>query len=232
MSQKLPDLNPAAITKPADHTVVRSGPSTAELTVQGNVSVRADLTGPLPILAERRLRDFTGAGYDKGRSILWQAAWFAVMNLVFMQWWLPSRFRPAILRAFGADVGERVLIRHRVRVQWPWKLSIGDDCWVGEGVWLINLEPITVDHDVCLSQEALLCTGSHQHRDPTFEFDNRPIQIRAGAWVAARAIVLGGADVASGEVVSAGVVRKHQSSSRSGQSPNSSSIGDPVRDAR
>jgi putative colanic acid biosynthesis acetyltransferase WcaF len=159
---------------------------------------------------ERKLRSFTGVGYRKGRSKLWQAAWFATMNLVFMKWWLPPRFRPVILRMFGAQVGERVLIRHRVRVQWPWKLSIGDDCWVGEGVWLLNLEQITIEHDVCLSQEALLCTGSHRHRDPAFEFDNAPILIGAGAWVAARATVLRGTTIHPGEVVPGGVVHRNK----------------------
>lgn len=165
-------------------------------------------------VSQRRLRDFTGAGYDKGRSKLWQAAWFAVMNLVFLKWWLPPRLRPAILRAFGADVGERVFIRHRVRVLWPWKLSIGDDCWIGEGAWLLNLEPITIEHDVCISQEALLCTGSHKHRDPAFEYDNGPIHLGAGAWIAARATVLRGAVVGSRSVVAAGTV--HRSVSESG----------------
>ena len=148
-----------------------------------------------------------GVGYDKGRSVAWQAAWFAVMNLVFIKWWLPPSLRPAILRAFGARVGERVLIRHRVRVQWPWKLSIGDDCWIGEGAWLLNLEPITIEHDVCISQDALLCTGSHKHRDPAFEFDNAPIVIKTGAWVAAKATVLRGCTVAHNEVVAANTVR-------------------------
>jgi putative colanic acid biosynthesis acetyltransferase WcaF len=158
-------------------------------------------------VSERSLRKFTGVGYDKGRSKLWQMAWFATMNLVFTKWWLPARFRPPILRAFGAQIGDRVLIRHRVRVLWPWKLSIGDDCWVGEGVWLLNLERITIERDVCLSQEAFLCTGSHRHRDPAFEFDNAPIQVGAGAWVAARATVLRGTTIAPGEVVPAGTVR-------------------------
>jgi putative colanic acid biosynthesis acetyltransferase WcaF len=159
---------------------------------------------------ERRPRDlsaFTGAGYDKGRSRLWQAAWFATMNLVFAKWWLPPRFRPAILRAFGAQVGERVLIRHRVRVLWPWKLKIGDDCWIGEGAWLLNLEPIVIEDDVCLSQESMLCTGSHRAGDPAFEFDNAPIRIGRGAWVAARATVLRGTTVDAGEVVGSHAVR-------------------------
>jgi putative colanic acid biosynthesis acetyltransferase WcaF len=155
----------------------------------------------------RRLADFTGAGYDKGRGKLWQALWFATSNLVFQKWWFPVRFRPALLRIFGASVGTNVFIRHRVRVHWPWKLTVGDDCWIGEDAWLLNLEPITIEHDVCISQGALLCTGSHKHSDPAFEYDNGPIHVEAGAWVAARAIVLRGAVVQSGEVVAAAAVR-------------------------
>ena len=158
------------------------------------------------MVQQRRLRSFTGAGYDKGRSRVWQVAWFAVLNLAFMKWWMPIRWRPAILRAFGADVGDRVRIRQSVRVLWPWKLSIGSDCWIGEGVWLLNLEQITIEHDACLSQEAFLCTGSHRHTDPAFGFDNAPIQIGAGAWIAARATVLRGTTVGPGVLVGSGSV--------------------------
>lgn len=154
----------------------------------------------------RTLRNFSGAGYDKGRGWLWQALWFATQNLVFGAWWCPRRLRPIILRAFGAEVGERVFLRHRVRVLWPWKLSIGDDCWIGEDVWLLNLEPISIGRDVCLSQGALLCTGGHDRRSPTFEYDNGPIFIGDGAWVAARAMVLRGVTVEAAAVVGAGSV--------------------------
>lgn len=156
----------------------------------------------------RDLRSFTGAGYDKGRSVLWQAAWFAVLNLVFVKWWLPPRLRPPILRLFGATVGERVLIRHRVRIQWPWKLTIGDDCWIGEGAWLLNLEQITLSDDVCISQEALLCTGNHNHKDPSFEFDNAPIKVGEGAWITARSVVHRGTTVSPGAMVTA--TKAHQ----------------------
>jgi putative colanic acid biosynthesis acetyltransferase WcaF len=166
------------------------------------------------IRLERSLRTFTGHGYDKGRPLPMQAVWFATMNLVFMKWWFPARLRPALLRVFGATVGERVLIRHRVRVLWPWKLTIGDDCWIGEDAWLLNLEPITIEHDVCISQGAMLCTGSHDRRDPAFEFDNRPIRVGAGAWIAARATVLRGVFVTRGEIVPAGSVRSTRRSNR------------------
>jgi putative colanic acid biosynthesis acetyltransferase WcaF len=154
-------------------------------------------------MVERRLADFTGAGYDKGRPIFVQALWFACLNLVFHAWWCPSRLRVSLLRAFGARVGNGVLIRHRVRVLWPWKLDIGDDVWVGEGAWLLNLEPITIGNNVCISQEAFLCTGSHDRRSETFEYDNAPIRIEDSAWIGARATVLRGVTVGSGATIPA-----------------------------
>jgi putative colanic acid biosynthesis acetyltransferase WcaF len=157
-------------------------------------------------MTRHNLAEFTGNGYDKGRSKLIQALWFATLNLVFSKWWCPKSLRPRILRLFGAQVGQGVLIRHRVRVLWPWKLSIGDNSWIGEDVWLLNLEPITIGSNVCLSQAAFLCTGSHDRRSPTFEYDNRPITVRDSAWIAAMAIILGGVTVGEGATVSAAAV--------------------------
>ncbi len=85
-----------------------------------------------------------GHPYDKGRGFLAQASWVAVSTLFFTQVWFPGRLRPALLRLFGADIGTNVLIRHRVRVQWPWNLSIGDDSWVGTDAELYNLDRITI----------------------------------------------------------------------------------------
>ncbi|TKV57351.1 putative colanic acid biosynthesis acetyltransferase [Nakamurella flava] len=143
----------------------------------------------------RNLAGFTGVGYDRGRGPLWQLAWLVVSGSVVMRWWCPRQVRVAILRGFGAQIGESVLVRHRVRIHWPWKLAIGDNSWVGEGVWILNLEPVTIGHDVCISQDVLLCTGSHDRRSATFEFDNAPIVVEDGAWIAARATVLRGVTI-------------------------------------
>jgi putative colanic acid biosynthesis acetyltransferase WcaF len=153
-----------------------------------------------------RLREFSGAGYDKGRSLPVQAAWFAVSNLVFSSWWCPKRLRPILLRLFGAEVGTGVLIRHRVRVLWPWKLHVGNDTWIGEDVWVLNLEQVTVGDDVCLSQGAFLCAGSHDRRSPSFEFDNGPITIGNECWIAAQALLLRGVRVHERSVIGARAV--------------------------
>ena len=154
----------------------------------------------------RDLPGFTLAGYDKGRGILVQALWFAVMNTVFMAWFPRPGCRTALLRAFGAEIGTGVLIRHRVRVLWPWKLTVGDHTWIGEGAWILNLEPVTIGAHVCVSQEALLCTGSHDHRAADFRYRNAPITVDDGAWVATRATVLAGVKVGRCAVVGAGAV--------------------------
>lgn len=140
----------------------------------------------------RSLRGFTGEGYDKGRGPAWQVMWFAVQSMVVMHWWCPGALRVRVLRAFGAQIGTGAVIRHRVRVHWPWKLTVGDNVWIGEGSWILNLEPVTIGDETCVSQDALLCTGSHRFDHPTFEFDNAPIVIGARSWVAARATVLRG----------------------------------------
>jgi putative colanic acid biosynthesis acetyltransferase WcaF len=154
----------------------------------------------------RNLKGFTGAGYEIGRGKLIQALWLFVSGAVFMRWWCPAKLRVAILRAFGATIGDDVLIRHRVRIHWPWKLTVGAATWIGEGAWLLNLEPITIGSHVCISQDALLCTGSHQRRSLTFEFDNAPIVVQDGVWVAARAVVLRGVTLGRDSVVGANAV--------------------------
>lgn len=162
----------------------------------------------------RSLAEFSGIGYDKGRSKTVQVLWFAVLNLCFVKWWMPPCLRPLVLRLFGAKMGRRVFIRHRVRVLWPWKLEVGDDCWIGEGAWLLNLEPIRIGHDVCLSQEVLLCTGSHDRNSASFEYDNAAIVVEDCVWVAARATVLRGVRIGKGSVVGACALVTRDSSVR------------------
>ena len=149
-----------------------------------------------------RLADFKGTGYDKGRSRHVQALWMATSGII-MNWWFPPKARLVVLRMFGAEIADGVLIRHRVRIHWPWKLSVGADSWIGEGTWILNLEPVTIGSNVCVSQDVFLCTGSHDRRSPSFEFDNGPIALKDGAWVAARATVLRGVTVGERSVVGA-----------------------------
>jgi putative colanic acid biosynthesis acetyltransferase WcaF len=154
----------------------------------------------------RDLSQFEADGYDRERGRLWQALWHTVSFLFFQPFWIPTSWRPKILRLFGAQVGRGVFIRHDVRIMWPWKFSIGDHSWLGEGLRVINLEKIEIGANVCVSQGVMLCSGSHDYRQASFPYRNRPIRIRDASWLAARALVLPGVTIGIGAVIAAGEV--------------------------
>lgn len=151
----------------------------------------------------RELSGFTGKGYDKGRSVAWQMLWVISSRLVVERTWCPPSLRCVVLRLFGAKIGRSVLIRHHVSIHWPWKLEIADNVWIGVDTWLLNLEKISIGSDVCISQGAFICTGSHDVRSPTFEFDNAPVTIEDGAWISARATILRGVTIGENSVIGA-----------------------------
>ena len=62
------------------------------------------------------------------------------------------------------------------------------------GVWFHNQDHIYIGHDVVISQETFLTTGSHAHRRD-MALITRPITIEEGAWVTSRCIVLGGSRI-------------------------------------
>ena len=154
-----------------------------------------------------RLRDYDNSDFDRGAPGWKEALWMLVKCAFFLSSWpWPNSLRIALLRAFGGRVGERVVIRSRVNITFPWRLTLGDDIWIGEEVLILSLAPVLIESDVCLSQRAFLCTGSHAFRKDTFDLVTRPVTIRSGSWLAAGAFIAPGVEIGSGSVVSAGAV--------------------------
>ena len=149
----------------------------------------------------RSLGALRGRSYDKGRGFAHQLGWTLASHFVVTKVWCPNTLRCAILRFFGAQLGSGVLIKHDVDIQWPWNLTMGDNSWLGVGVSIANIAPVTLGSDVCVSQQAFICSGSHDYRSPVFEYDNRPIVIEDGVWIGARATVLRGVTVGARSVV-------------------------------
>jgi putative colanic acid biosynthesis acetyltransferase WcaF len=100
-----------------------------------------------------------------------------------------SRHKVFWLRAFGAKIGKGVRIKPQVHIKYPWKLVIGNYCWIGEKVWLDNVEKISLGDNVCISQGAMLLTGSHDHTKSTFDYLCDEIVLEDGVWIGARSLV-------------------------------------------
>ena len=136
-------------------------------------------------------------GASKPKQLLWY-----VVNIIFFKnpFNIFSGLKVALLKSFGASVGVGLLVKPGVNIKYPWKLFIGDHCWIGEEVWIDNLSDITMGNSVTLSQGAMLLTGSHDHTKEKFDFISFPITLEEGAWIGAKAVVFGG--VVVGVIVS------------------------------
>ncbi len=119
-----------------------------------------------------------------------EIAWRIVSALLFQcslfPFYSPKR---GLLRLFGAKIGKNVLIKPRVTITFPWKISIGDYSWIGEEVWLDSLDQIDIGSNVCISQRAYLCTGSHDSKASSFNLHTKPIVVEDGAWIGASALI-------------------------------------------
>ena len=161
----------------------------------------------MPPQAQVDLAAFSTGSYDRGAGMIREVFWLLLRTTLFehfpVRWYRLKRW---VLRRFGAVVGRGVVIKPGVKVTFPWKLRIGDNVWLGEDAWLLNLEPISIESNVCLSQRAMLCTGNHDYNSPTFALRNQPIHLECGSWIAASAWVGPGVRVGSHAVLTAGSV--------------------------
>lgn len=140
----------------------------------------------------------------RGRSAIIVQLWWVVQATLFacspqfMYSW-----RNFLLRLFGAQIGENVIIRPTVRVTYPWKLTVGDFAWIGDHAELYTLGNITIGKNAVVSQKCYLCTGSHDFQSEGFDIFQKPIVVEDEAWVAADVYIAPGLTIGKGAVIGA-----------------------------
>ena len=155
----------------------------------------------------RRLSDFDNASFARGVPAWREALWWVLRFLLFGQAFpMPSPLKVAVLRLFGGRLGTGVVIRSRVHITFPWRFTCGDHVWIGDEVLILSLAEVTLGSNVCISQRAFLCTGSHDHTKAAFDLITKPIFIEDGCWVGAQAFVGPGVTLYENTVCAAGAV--------------------------
>lgn len=140
---------------------------------------------------------------NKALRIVWSLVWATLYRIV------PTPLfgvRCAILRLFGATIAPGARPYPGARIWAPWSLTMAPQACLANGVECYNVAPIMVGRGAVVSQRAHLCAASHDFRAPDFPLVGAPIQIEAGAWVAADAFVGPGVTVGERAVVGARAV--------------------------
>jgi putative colanic acid biosynthesis acetyltransferase WcaF len=140
---------------------------------------------------------------ERLRLLAWEWCW------LFFCRWTPKpfwRWRNFWLRLFGAQIGRRVFVHQRARIQIPWRIKLGDQACIGDRANLYSLGQIHIGQRVTVAQEAYLCTGTHDFSDPTLPLRIAPITAENDAFIGARAFILSGVTIGSRALIGAGAV--------------------------
>ncbi|MFI3305854.1 MAG: WcaF family extracellular polysaccharide biosynthesis acetyltransferase [Rikenellaceae bacterium] len=153
------------------------------------------------------IASFSANNFEKGAGVAKRLLWFVVNALIVRAAWNPQMgVKLLLLRLFGAEIGRGVVIKDRVNIKSPWQLIVGDNVWLGEGIWIDNLDRVTIGSNVCISQGALLLTGNHDYTSRNFDYRNGAITLEDGVWIGARSIVCPGVRAQSHSILTVGSV--------------------------
>lgn len=152
---------------------------------------------------------YTNSWYKPGSSAK-RLSWY-VANQLFMNTGIPftSGFKTRILKLFGAKIGKGFVIKPRVSIKYPWFLTIGNQVWIGENVWIDNLAQVTIGSNCCISQGALLLCGNHNYTKSSFDLMVGRISLEDGVWIGAKAVVCPGVTCKSHSILSVASVATH-----------------------
>lgn len=147
------------------------------------------------------LSAFSTGDYQNGslfKIICWSLISCLFFDTVF-PW--PYAFKTILLRMFGAKAGMGLVIKTKLRIKNPWRFTAGDHCWIGESVWIDNLENVVLGNHVCLSQGAMLLTGNHDYTRIDFPYRLGKITLEDGVWIGAQSVVCPGVSCKSHSVL-------------------------------
>lgn len=140
----------------------------------------------------------------RGRGVFTVQLWWLVQSTLFS--WSPQfmyGWRRFLLRCFGAKIGKKVIVRPTVKVQFPWKVTIGDFSWIGDDVVLYSLGSIEIGAHVVISQKTYICTGTHDPHAVKFDIFGHTITIEDQCWIATDVFIAPGVTIGRGTLVGA-----------------------------
>ena len=132
--------------------------------------------------------------------------WYVISALFFNSPIPGSKIRCLLLKLFGTNLGNNIIIKPNVKIKYPWKLTIGEDTWIGENVWIDNISKVSIGANTCISQGVYVCSGSHDFYNEEFCLLMQEVEIGSNCWIAAKSLIGPGVKIENGIFVKFGSV--------------------------
>lgn len=160
-----------------------------------------------PIVVSTNKNPFKGAPSFTLKHRLLRVTWSFIWA-VFASW-TPAplhKWRVFILNFFGAEVHKTAHVYGSVKIWYPPNLIMNEYACLAPRVNCYNMSTIHLGKNAIVSQDSVLCGGTHDFNDPLFQLITKPIYIHQNAWVAASAFIGPGVTIHEGAVVGARAV--------------------------
>ena len=112
-------------------------------------------------------------------------------------------WRLFILKIFGATISGVPFVQSTVKIQIPWHLTMSHRSCLGDRSNAYSLGKIVILEGATVAQEAYLCTGTHDFKNPSLQLITKPIIIGKNSFIGARAMVLPGVRIGNQAIVGA-----------------------------
>jgi len=156
------------------------------------------------------LKKTTKSPFSKKNKIA-RLVWGIFYSLFFRltPHWSLHAYRNFILKMFGAKIGQGSIVYPSAKIFAPWNLEIGYYTCIGPDTDIYNMDKIVIGDNVTISQNSVLCTGSHDISSSSMQLFTKPIIIQDQAWICAYSKVMLGVTISEGAIIGLGSIVTH-----------------------
>lgn len=143
--------------------------------------------------------------YKEPKLNLFRRMLWVFVNSTIFRVRFPRSFwvRNSLLKLFGAKIPWHCNIYPSVDIYAPWNLELGVYVTIGPNCNVYNRAYIYIGPNSTISQDAVLCSASHDSRYSLMPLTLKPVSIGKRVWIAAGAFVGPGVDIGEGCVIAA-----------------------------
>lgn len=107
--------------------------------------------------------------------------------------------------------GGKLYILPQSIICYPYRVSIGYNCFINRGVYITARADISIGENVLIGPGVIINSGMHHYENPDILIRNqghkiRPINIGNDVWIGANSVIMPGVTIGDGCVIGAGTI--------------------------